>query len=80
MNTVIGLDYGTQSARAVLADADTGEVLLSHAVRYPHGVMPGDLASAQDYEDALTELLAAVTPRCCQWKTSTSTSLATSTL
>lgn len=62
MRTVIGLDYGTQEARAVLADAATGEVLLSHAVKYPHGVMPGDLASAQDYHDALDELLAAVTP------------------
>lgn len=61
MRTVIGLDYGTQSARAVLVDADTGAVLCSHAVRYPHGVMPGDLASAQDYEDALVELLEAVT-------------------
>lgn len=62
MNTVIGLDYGTQSARAVLVDVSTGAVLCSHAVRYPHGVMPGDLASAQDYDDAMMELLGAVTP------------------
>lgn len=62
MRTVIGLDYGTQAARAVLVDAASGETLLSHAVKYPHGVMPGDLASAQDYQDALDELLTAVTP------------------
>ncbi len=62
MKTVIGLDYGTQAARAVLVDAANGAVLCSHSVRYPHGVMPGSLASAQDYEDALLELLEAVTP------------------
>lgn len=62
MRAVIGLDYGTQAARAVLVDAATGEVLRSHAVKYPHGVMPGDLASAEDYECALMELLEAVTP------------------
>lgn len=57
MKTVIGIDYGTLSARAILVDAQTGEVLCSHQVSYPHGVMPGDLASAQDYDDALLELL-----------------------
>lgn len=62
MKTVIGLDYGTQAARAVLVDAANGQVLASHAVRYPHGVMPGDLASADDYESALMQLLEAVTP------------------
>ena len=62
MKTVIGLDYGTQAARAGRVDAATGEMLCTHTVRYPHGVMEGALASAQDYDDALTELLAAVTP------------------
>lgn len=61
MKTVIGIDYGTQSARAVLADTATGQVLSSHTVRYPHGVMPGDLACAADYENGLDELLCAVT-------------------
>ncbi len=60
MRAVIGLDYGTQAARAVLVDADSGRTLLSHVVRYPHGVMPGDLACAQDYHAALDELLRAV--------------------
>ena len=58
MRTVIGIDYGTQSARALLVDAETGQALCSHSIRYPHGVMAGDLASAEDYETALLELLA----------------------
>lgn len=62
MGLVIGLDYGTQAARAVLADAETGQVLCSHRVRYPHGVMEGNLASADDYESVLYQLLEAVTP------------------
>lgn len=63
MKTVIGLDYGTQSARAVLVNTENGEVLAGHTVRYPHGVMEGALASIRDYEDAFMELLTAVTPR-----------------
>lgn len=62
MQTVIGIDYGTQSARALLVDTGTGQVLCSHRVVYPHGVMDGDLASTEDYESALLELLAHVTP------------------
>ena len=61
VKTVIGLDYGTQSARAILVDSETGAVLLSHTVKYKHGVMEGDLADADDYEAALDELLEAVT-------------------
>ena len=61
MRTVIGIDYGTQSARALLVDAETGQVLCTHSIRYPHGVMDGDLASTEDYESALLELLAHVT-------------------
>lgn len=57
MKTVIGIDYGTLSARAVMVAAQTGQVLCSHQVTYPHGVMPGDLASARDYDEALVELL-----------------------
>lgn len=62
MNTVIGIDYGTQSARALLVDAETGHVLASYTVRYAHGVMPGSLASAEDYENTLMELMEHVTP------------------
>jgi len=66
MKTVIGIDYGTLSARAVLIDAASGEVLCSHSVVYPHGVMEGDLASTADYESTLEELLQAVTPE--KWR------------
>ena len=36
---VIGVDYGTQSARAQLLTAATGEVLSEAVFSYPHGVM-----------------------------------------
>ena len=57
MKTVLGIDFGTQGARAVLADAENGQVLLRHAVTYAHGILPGDLAASRDYDDALMELL-----------------------
>jgi len=62
MKTTIGIDYGTLSARAVLVDTSSGAVLCNHVVEYPHGVMEGALACPKDYEDALIELLEAVTP------------------
>lgn len=62
MKTVIGIDYGTLAARGVLVDTANGNVLCSHTCNYPHGVMEGALASAQDYENALMEILEAVTP------------------
>lgn len=62
MQAVIGIDYGTQSARAVLVNAKTGEILRSHSITYPHGVMEGDLACTEDYESALLELLEHMTP------------------
>ncbi len=36
---LIGLDYGSESARGVLVDAATGAVEASHTATYPHGVM-----------------------------------------
>lgn len=62
MKTVIGLDYGTQAARGVLVDAESGQVLASHSFRYPHGNTVEGLACLEDYEQALGELLFAVTP------------------
>lgn len=62
MRTVIGIDYGTGSARAVLTDAETGGILISRTIPYPHGVMEGALASIEDYDGVLMELLEAVTP------------------
>lgn len=60
MKAVVGLDFGTQSARAILADTETGRILLRRSVDYPHGVLPGCLADPADYETALFDLLEAV--------------------
>jgi L-ribulokinase len=39
MSHVIGLDFGTESVRAVLLDIDTGAVVASAVEMYAHGVM-----------------------------------------
>lgn len=36
---VIGIDFGTLSGRAVLADVKTGEEISSSVYEYPHDVM-----------------------------------------
>ncbi|MBQ4322250.1 MAG: ribulokinase [Oscillospiraceae bacterium] len=68
----IGLDYGTQSGRAVLLDLETGEIIAQAVKEYPHGVMderlpdgtklPPDwaLEHPQDYLDVLGETIPAV--------------------
>lgn len=61
MNTVIGIDYGTQSARAVLVNAENGAILENVSLRYPRGILPGDLVCIDDYDETLRALLAAVT-------------------
>ena len=48
MKTVIGLDYGTQAARGVLVDAESGQVLASHSFRSPHGNTVEGLACLED--------------------------------
>ncbi|UQZ83674.1 Ribulokinase [Paenibacillus konkukensis] len=35
----IGIDYGTESGRALLVDVSTGEEAASHVTPYPHGVI-----------------------------------------
>lgn len=40
---IIGLDYGTLSARGVLIDMATGLIVKSHTQAYPHGVMAAAL-------------------------------------
>ncbi|CAG7615950.1 Ribulokinase [Paenibacillus solanacearum] len=62
----IGIDYGTESGRALLADISTGEEIAVHVTPYAHGVMteklPGSgtklghewaLQHPQDYLDVL---------------------------
>lgn len=65
---VIGIDYGTLSARAVLADVENGNILPHKPVfTYPHGIMtslagkslPSSFAlqHPKDYTDALETLI-----------------------
>lgn len=60
---VIGLDYGTLSARALVADADTGKGIASAEFVYPHGVMTEGLPEGwalqhpRDYLEALYALI-----------------------
>ena len=65
----IGLDYGTLSGRAVLADVESGRVLATAVYEYPHAVMdralpcgtplPADwaLQHSADYEEALLHII-----------------------
>lgn len=65
----IGIDYGTLSARAVLADVADGHVVATAEMAYPHGVMDAHLPDGtplpqgwalqhpQDYLDALDSVL-----------------------
>lgn len=67
---VIGLDYGTESARGVLLDARSGEEIRSHTQPYRHGVMTRQIADgtplpsawalqdAADYVEAARDILA----------------------
>ena len=41
----IGIDYGTMSGRAVLMDAQSGEIVATHVSEYSHGVMDRTLPS-----------------------------------
>lgn len=60
---VIGIDYGTLSARAVILDVDNGELCGSSTYVYPHGVMEDGypdnyaLAHPKDYKDALVSII-----------------------
>ena len=69
----IGIDYGTQSGRALLVDLSSGAELASAVFAYPHGVMDETLADTgvklppdwalqhpQDYLDVLTNTIPAV--------------------
>lgn len=47
---VIGLDYGTLSVRAILADSKTGEEFSTSIYKYPHGVMESQLPDGTQLE------------------------------
>lgn len=64
-NYALGIDYGTESGRVMLVDADTGEEVAWKAVPYPHGVLDRELPDGtpleadfalQDAEDYLAVL------------------------
>lgn len=68
---VIGLDYGTESARGVLLDVESGKQIASHAFPYRHGVMTAmpdgralpplwALQDAADYVEAAEAILSAL--------------------
>ena len=69
---LIGLDYGSESARGVLVDVRTGQIAASHTHAYRHGVMavslPGGtplppfwaLQDAADYIEAAETILGAI--------------------
>ena len=42
----IGVDFGTLSARAVLAELETGKIVAESTRAYPHGVISGDFFGA----------------------------------
>ncbi|HEY0008076.1 MAG TPA: ribulokinase [Tepidisphaeraceae bacterium] len=46
----MGLDFGTESVRAVLADITSGKIVAQAAVTYPHGVITRQLPTAQGAE------------------------------
>ena len=46
----LGLDYGTESARALLVDVKTGKEISTAVMEYPHGVMDRQLADGTPLE------------------------------
>ncbi|MDR5694727.1 MAG: ribulokinase [Armatimonadota bacterium] len=73
MAYTIGIDFGTESARAVLMDTESGEQVTTAVSRYRHGVLEGSLPDGtslpqdwalqhpQDWVDSLEELLQQMT-------------------
>lgn len=52
---VVGLDYGTLSARAVLVCVHNGEVIAESVYPYPHGILstlPGECPAGEEGKDA----------------------------
>ncbi|MBB3128533.1 L-ribulokinase [Paenibacillus rhizosphaerae] len=44
----IGIDYGTESGRALLVDLSTGEEVATHVTPYPHGVIDEELPETSE--------------------------------
>lgn len=62
---VVGVDYGTLSARAVMVSVGSGEVVAESVYEYPHGIMqnlPADFALQEidDYVEALYDTIRTV--------------------
>ena len=57
MKCTIGIDFGTQSARAVLVNTATGETLHRVVAEYAHPLAPDCLVDGADYDDALLRLM-----------------------
>lgn len=51
VKAVIGVDFGTESGRVVLADVVTGRILGVHVTPYPHGVLDRALPSGERLDD-----------------------------
>jgi L-ribulokinase len=66
----IGIDYGTESARALLLNLQTGEEVASSVMKYPHGVMDEELTDgtklpqdwALQHPDDYIEVLKKIVP------------------
>lgn len=71
----IGVDFGTESGRALLVDITTGQEVATHVTPYAHGVMDEELVHSglklepdwalQHPEDYL-EVLRQSIPACCR--------------
>lgn len=44
---VIGIDYGTESGRVLLADVENGKEVAAHVTQYPHGVITSALPGSE---------------------------------
>lgn len=57
MKCTVGIDFGTQSARAVLVSIETGKTLHRVVAEYAHPLREDCLVDGADYDGALLELM-----------------------